>query len=146
MQIGNPTGENILSVAKKAVESTARKILVYTAEIIMSIILLVIICLPLVFTIPVWIQTIGLGASRATALLDPVAMFGAEGAFAVTLALTIVSVLIGYAYVYKLTPESDSEEEEDEEGEEVEAEDEAEEVTEEEEPEEEDEVEEEETQ
>jgi len=117
-----------LSVAKKAVESTARKILVYTAEIIMSIILLVIICLPLAFTIPVWLQTIGLGAPRAGALLDPVAMFGAEGAFAATLLLTIVSVLFGYLYVYKLTPSSEVEEVEEEEELEEEIEEEAEEV------------------
>jgi hypothetical protein len=103
-----------LSGAKKAVESTARKILVYTAEIIMSIILLVIICLPLAFTIPMWLQTIGLGVPRASVFLDPVAMFGAEGAFVVTLALTIVSLLVGYFYVYKLIPKGTSEEEDDE--------------------------------
>jgi hypothetical protein len=130
-----------LSVAKKAVESTARRILVYTAEIIMSIILLVIICLPLAFTIPVWLQTIGLGAPRSAAFLDPVAMFGPEGAFGVTVLLTIASVLLGYIYVYRLIPGSDSKEEEEveaepeEEIEEVDEEEESEEEIEEEEPE-----------
>ena len=109
----------------------------------MSIILLVIICLPLAFTIPVWLQTIGLGAPRAGAFLDPLAMFGAEGAFAATLILTIVSVLLGYFYVYKLIPGSESEDEEEdeteeepeEEDEEVDEEESEEEIEEEEEPE-----------
>ena len=99
-----------MSGAKKAVESTARKILVYTAEIIMSIILLVIICLPLAFTIPMWFQTIGLGLPRSSVILDPIAMFGVEGAFAATLALTIASFLLGYFYLYRLIPEGPSEE------------------------------------
>ncbi|MFX1368078.1 MAG: hypothetical protein ACFFAY_05720 [Promethearchaeota archaeon] len=103
-----------MSGARKAVESTARKILVYTAEIIMSIILLVIICLPLAFTIPMWLQTIGLGLPRASVILDPIAMFGMEGAFAATLALTIASFLIGYFYIYRLIPEGPSEEEDEE--------------------------------
>ncbi|MFW9848435.1 MAG: hypothetical protein ACFFF4_04800 [Candidatus Thorarchaeota archaeon] len=93
-----------MSVAKKAVDSTIRKILVYTAEIIASIILLVIICLPLVFTVPMWIQRVALGTPVADLWVNPVAWFGLFGAFAATILLAIVSVIIGYPYVMKLIP------------------------------------------
>ena len=69
-----------LSVAKKAVDSTLRRILNYTAEIIMSIILLVLICIPLAFVIPMWFQTIGLGIPRTELALDPVQWFGTDSA------------------------------------------------------------------
>jgi len=99
-----------LSVAKKAVDSTIRRILVYTAEIIASIILLVIICLPLAFTVPMWIQRVALGTPVADLWVNPVAWFGLFGAFAATILLAIVSLIIGYPYVMKLipgTPKSD---------------------------------------
>ncbi|NHJ13298.1 MAG: hypothetical protein EAX95_06450 [Candidatus Thorarchaeota archaeon] len=100
-----------MSVAKKAVESTARRVLVYTAEIIMSIILLIILCLPLAFMIPMWVQIVALGTPRASVFLDPVVLFGTGAAFAITFALCILSVLIGYFYLQKLTPASDVEDE-----------------------------------
>ena len=66
-----------MSAAKKAVDSTLRKILIYTAEIIMSIILLVVICIPLVFGVPIWFQTVVFGAARSELVINPVAWFGA---------------------------------------------------------------------
>ena len=134
-----------LSVAKKAVDSTVRRILNYTAEIIMSIILLVIICIPLVFVIPMWFQNIALGIPRTELALDPVHLVGLDGALWLTLLLGLVSFAIAYGYILKLKPgsitedkpdvedepEEDDEEEEEEELEADEIEEEAEEVAEE---------------
>lgn len=118
-----------LSVAKKAVDSTVRRILNYTAEIIMSIILLVIICIPLAFVIPMWFQTIVLGAPRTELALDPIRWIGADGALWLTLLLGLVSFVLAYMYILKLKPgtivedepEEEAEPEEDEEEEELEA-------------------------
>lgn len=109
-----------MSAAKKAVDSTLRKILIYTAEIIMSIILLVVICIPLAFGVPIWFQTVVFGAARSELVVNPVAWFGAGGAFWITLLLSLVSIFIGYFYVYRLVPSTVSDEEEEEEEEEVE--------------------------
>ena len=88
-----------MSVAKKAVDSTIRKILSYTAEIILSIILLIIICLPLVFVVPMWLQHVLLGVPRGSLLLDPVALFGLDGAFWITSLLGLISIGLGFLFV-----------------------------------------------
>lgn len=80
----------------------------------MSIILLVIICIPLVFVIPMWFETIVLGAPRADLALDPVHWFGFDGASWFTFALFLVSFGIGYFYILKLKPGVVSEEPEEE--------------------------------
>jgi TRAP-type C4-dicarboxylate transport system permease small subunit len=112
-------------VARKAVDSTLRRILNYTTEIIMSIILLVIICIPLVFVIPMWFQTIAFGLPRNELALDPVRWVGTDGAFWITLLLGLVSFMISYIYILRLKPgttiqddlEDDESEEAEEEGE-----------------------------
>jgi Na+/H+-dicarboxylate symporter len=93
-----------LSVAKKAVDSTLKRILNYTAEIIMSIILLVIICIPLGFVAPMWLQNIVLGRPRTELALDPVHWVGPDGAFWLTLLLGLISFVLGYTYILKLKP------------------------------------------
>lgn len=93
-----------MSVAKKAIDSSLRRILNYTAEIIMSIILLVILCIPLMFTIPMWFQYVVLGAPRFNLSLDPVIWFGMDGALWVTLFLGLVSFGISYVYILKMHP------------------------------------------
>jgi TRAP-type C4-dicarboxylate transport system permease small subunit len=103
-----------LSVAKRAVDSTLRRILNYTAEIIMSIILLIIICIPLVFVIPMWFEAVVLGAPRAELALDPVHWFGFDGASWLTFFLVLVSFGIGYFYILKLKPGVVTEEVEEE--------------------------------
>jgi TRAP-type C4-dicarboxylate transport system permease small subunit len=116
-----------LSVAKKAVDSTLRKILNYTAEIIASIILLVVICIPLAFVIPMWFQHIALGLPRDGLALDPVHWVGLDGAFWLTLVLGLVSFAIAYVFVLRMKPgtitvdepdEEEPEEDEDEDEEE----------------------------
>ena len=104
-----------LSVAKKAVDSTLRRILNYTAEIILSIILLVIICIPLVFVIPMWFQHIALGLPRPELALDPVHWFGLDGAVWLTLLIGLVSFAIGYAFILRLKPGTIAEDEPEEE-------------------------------
>jgi hypothetical protein len=91
----------------------------------MSIILLVLICIPLVFVIPMWFQTIGLGIPRTELALDPVQWIGTDGAAWLRLLLGLVSFALAYAYILKLKPgtigddESEKEEEpEEDEGEE----------------------------
>jgi TRAP-type C4-dicarboxylate transport system permease small subunit len=116
-------------VARKAVDSTLRRILNYTAEIIMSIILLVIICIPIAFVIPMWFQTIALGIPRTELALDPVHWIGADGTLWLTLLLGFVAFVLGYAYILRMKPGTiaedkpveEEEPEEDEEEEELEA-------------------------
>ncbi len=95
-----------LSVAKKAVDSTLRRILNYTAEIIMSIILLVIICIPLAFVIPMWFQNVALGIPRTELALDPIQLVGYDSAVWLTLLLGLVSFVLAYGYILKLKPGS----------------------------------------
>ncbi|TFG12452.1 hypothetical protein EU537_09205 [Candidatus Thorarchaeota archaeon] len=91
-----------MSGARKAVDSTIRRILVYTAEIIASIILLIIICLPLAFVVPMWIQQVVFGTPTAQLLVNPIAWFGPVGAVFITLGLGGVSSVVGYLYVTRL--------------------------------------------
>ena len=86
-------------MAKRAVDSTLKRILNYTAEIIISIILLIIICLPLLFAVPMWLQHILLGVPRANLFIDPISLFGLDGAFWVTSLLGLVSLAVGFLFV-----------------------------------------------
>ncbi len=107
-------GEQEMSVAKKAVDSVLKRILVYTAEIIASIILLVIICLPMVFMIPMWLQIVFFNTSVADLVANPIVLFGSAGSFAITVGLGIVSFVLGYPYLLKIIPGHSREEESDE--------------------------------
>ncbi|MHA2113903.1 MAG: hypothetical protein ACXABM_00265 [Candidatus Thorarchaeota archaeon] len=91
-------------MAKKAVDSTLRRILNYTAEIIMSIILLVLISIPLALVIPMWFQHVVLGVPRTELALDPVVWFDLDGAFWLTLLMSLVSFFITYVYILKMKP------------------------------------------
>ncbi len=93
-----------MSMAKKAVDSTLKRILNYTAEIIMSIILLVTICIPLAFTIPMWFQHVIFDVPRPELSINPAAWFGLDGTLWITLGLALVSVFIAYLYILKLKP------------------------------------------
>lgn len=93
-----------MSVAKKAVDSTIRRILKYTAEIILSIILLVVICIPLGFVVPMWLQAFLLGRPRTELALDPVRWFGLDGATWLTILLGFVSFVLGYVFILRLKP------------------------------------------
>ena len=81
----------------------------------MSIILLVVICIPLAFGVPIWFQSVVFGVARNELVINPVAWFGTGGAFLVTLLLSLVSVFIGYFYVTRLLPSAEIDEEEEEE-------------------------------
>ncbi len=118
-----------MSKAKNAIDSTFRRILAYTYEIILSAIILVIICLPLVFTVPMWVQHVLLDTPLSSLLVNPNAWFGSGGTFWITIFLGIIATALGYVMVLKLSPggeedEADSSkapEEEEVEPEEVEA-------------------------
>ncbi len=93
-----------VTMAKKAVDSTLKRILNYTAEIIMSIILLVTICIPLAFTIPMWFQHVIFDVPRPELTINPAAWFGLDGTLWITLGLALVSIVIAYLYILKLKP------------------------------------------
>jgi len=93
-----------VSKARSAIDSTFRRILSYTAEIIMSIILLVIICIPIAFTIPMWFQHVIIGTPRAELTINLVAWFGYDGALWITLLLGLISFSLGYIYFLKMKP------------------------------------------
>jgi hypothetical protein len=93
-----------VSATKNAINSTFRKILNYTAEIIMSIFLLIIICIPLVFTIPMWFQFMLTSVPMDQLSINPVGWFGYEGTFWLTLFLGLISSSVGYAYIIKIKP------------------------------------------
>ena len=107
-----------VSMAKKAVDSTLRRILNYTAEIIISIILLVTICIPLAFTIPMWFEHLFFNVPRTELAINPANWWGLDGTLWVTLLLALVSLTIGYLYIIKLNPGDSSDEKADEEDEE----------------------------
>ncbi|RDE15770.1 MAG: hypothetical protein C4K48_03025 [Candidatus Thorarchaeota archaeon] len=91
-----------MSTAKSAIDSTFRRILKYAAEIIISVILLVIICIPLAFTIPGWFQHVFLGTPRTELTLNLVEWFGYDGALWVTLLLGLISFSLGYLYISRM--------------------------------------------
>ena len=93
-----------MSKAKNAIDSTFRRILAYTYEIILSAIILVIICLPLAFTVPMWVQHVLLGTPLSDLFVNPNAWFGSGGAFWITIFLAIVAFALGYVMVLKLSP------------------------------------------
>jgi len=100
-------------MAKKAVDSTLKRILNYTAEIIISIILLVTISIPLAFTIPMWFEHVFFNVPRTELAINPANWWGLDGTLWVTLFLGLVSLTIGYLYIIKLNP-GDSSDDEDE--------------------------------
>jgi len=108
-------------MARKAVDSTLRRILNYTTEIIISLILLVTICIPLAFTIPMWFEHVFFNVPRANLVINPAHWWGLDGTFWVTLLLGLVSLTLGYLYIIKIKPgdvsvtEEDEDEDDDEE-------------------------------
>ncbi len=93
-----------MASAKKAVDSTIRRVLTHMAEIIMSIVLLIIICIPLVFVIPMWLQQIALSSAVENLVINPVSWFGYAGAVGVTVLLSLVSLILGYFYLMGIAP------------------------------------------
>ncbi|TFH06645.1 MAG: hypothetical protein E4H14_10385 [Candidatus Thorarchaeota archaeon] len=91
-------------MAKKAVDSTLRRILNYTAEIIISIFLLVTICIPLAFTIPMWFEYVIFNVPRTELAINPANWWGLDGTLWVTLFLALVSLTVGYLYIIKIKP------------------------------------------
>lgn len=79
-------------------------VLNYTAEIIMSIVLLLIICIPLIFTIPMWFQHIIAGTPLNQLSINLIEWFGYDGTFWLTLLLGLISFSIGYVYILKMKP------------------------------------------
>lgn len=112
-------------MARKVVDSTFRKILRHTTEILIAIILLVIICIPIAFALPMWIQHILLGLPKSDLAINPIAWIGSGGVFWITIFLGGASIILGYLYISRLlpkaeTPEAPSETEEPTEEEEIE--------------------------
>ncbi len=99
-----------MSSAKKAIDSTVKRILLYTAEIIMSVILLVIICLPLAFVVPMWIQQIALEVPASNLAVNPVSWFGITGAVVITCLLAIAGALVAIVYTQRFLASDASEE------------------------------------
>ena len=102
-----------MSKAKNAIDSTFRRILAYTYEIILSAIILVIICLPLAFAVPMWAQHVLLDTPLSDLFVNPNAWFGSGGAFWMTIFLGIVAIALGYVMVLKLSPGGEEAEEAD---------------------------------
>jgi len=100
-----------MSAAKNLVGSAAKRIFTYVAEIIMSAVLLVVICLPLAFAIPMWIQYIIFRVPAASLALNPVSWFGFFGTLAIMVLLAAASVIVGYMYVIAVKPKTRSAEE-----------------------------------
>ena len=100
-----------MSSAKRVVDSTIRRLLRYTAEIIISIILLILISLPLVFTIPMWIQEVVFDVPSSQLLVNPIAWFGGTATFGITIGLGIFSFILGYLFLRRIIPSTKIKEE-----------------------------------
>ncbi len=88
-----------MAIAKKAVDSTIKRLLIHTAEILLSIVILIEICLPILFVAPMWIEQIVFGTPTESTIYNPVAWFGLNATLTIVLALTLVSLLMGYGTV-----------------------------------------------
>jgi hypothetical protein len=93
-----------VSSAKRAVDSTIRRILKYTSEIIISIVLLILLSLPLAFAVPMWIQEVVFDVPSSNLIVNPIAWFGVSATFGLTIALGIFSFFLGYLFMHKITP------------------------------------------
>ncbi len=94
-------------MAKEAVSSTLKRILIYTAEIIASVFLLIVICIPLTFAIPGWLQHVVFGVPKSDIWINPVALFGADLTVLIIVIMAIISILLCYPLVMKLIPSSE---------------------------------------
>lgn len=97
-----------MSVARKVVDSTFQRVLSHISEIVRSIVLLIIICLPLAYAVPMWIQYVAFGVPFWSLTINPVAWFGTSGAVFVILLLAAVSLVLGYPFVSKMTPKPEA--------------------------------------
>lgn len=70
----------------------------------MSIFLLIIICIPLVFTILMWFQLMFTNVPIDQLSINPLRWFGYEGTFWLTLFLGLISFSVGYVYIIKIKP------------------------------------------
>jgi hypothetical protein len=77
----------------------------------------VIICLPLIFTIPAWFQHVLFGTPRTELSFNLIAWFGYDGALWMILLLGLVSFSISYLYILKMKPGSTLADEKEEIGE-----------------------------
>ncbi|MBD3406429.1 MAG: hypothetical protein GF411_09985 [Candidatus Lokiarchaeota archaeon] len=90
------------SIAKKAVDSTVKRILLHMAEIIASIGILILICLPLLFAIPQWFQLVLFYSPSLDLLVNPVAWLNASGAIMAIVALAFVGLIFVYPIITKI--------------------------------------------
>jgi hypothetical protein len=95
-----------MSTTKKVTGSIVKRGFMYVADITMSIVLLVVICLSFVFVVPMWIQYVLLRTPTANLALNPIVLFGFIGAIAATLLLAATSMVLGYVYVVKTKPKA----------------------------------------
>ena len=95
-------------MARKVVDSTFRKILKHTTEIIIAIILLIIICIPLAFALPMWIQHALLGVPKSELSINPIAWIGSGGLFWIIVILGGASIIFGQLYISRLLPKSET--------------------------------------
>ena len=104
-----------MSSAKRVVDSTIRRILKYTTEILLAFILLVLISLPLVFTVPMWVQEVVFDVPSSNLIVNPIAWFGAFVTLGITIILGVLSIIFGYLFLYKIVPQAKSKKESEEE-------------------------------
>lgn len=87
------------------VKESVKRILMYTAEIIASIILLVLVSLPLVFVVPMWIESVVFGTAIGDLVINPVQWFGANLTFWIEVGLALFSFLLLQAYLVRIDTE-----------------------------------------
>ena len=95
-------------MARKVVESTFRKIIRHTTEIMIAIILLIIICIPLAFTLLMWIQHVLFGVPKSELSINPVAWIGSGGLFWIIVILGGASIILGQLYISRLLPKGET--------------------------------------
>jgi hypothetical protein len=100
-----------MSTAKKSADGAGKRIVLDVADVLTSIVLLVMICVPLAFVIPMWIQYVLLRTPASSLELNPIVGFGFLGALGATLALAAASVLIGYVFLMRMKPKAEPQDE-----------------------------------
>lgn len=87
------------------VKDSIKRVLMYTAEIIASVVLLVLVSLPLVFIVPMWIESVVFGTAIGDLAINPVRWFGAHLTFWIEVGLAMFSFLLLQAYLVRIDTE-----------------------------------------
>ncbi|MGV9168498.1 MAG: hypothetical protein ACOC38_00985 [Promethearchaeia archaeon] len=94
-----------MSETLSKIKESFKRVLVYTAEILASMILLLLVSLPLSFIVPMWIQSVVFGTAFGDLTINPIKLFGAHLTFWIEVGMALSSFLLLQAYLVRIDKE-----------------------------------------